>query len=191
MLGSWVETGDILVCKLTPQMVKESSYAPEDKLLRTIFGMRVYTSKETCRKLSIGGRGRVIDVRWVQSSKTDETEKTERATTGQFWREIDWYATSVIVIEPNAIFWAIQVTIAKGFRNVILETDSNILDDFLHNKELLQIRGLFLHIRRLYCSFTSCSWSFVRREGKRVAHELARMALYENVDEAYDGFVPP
>ncbi|KAL9989946.1 putative DNA-directed RNA polymerase [Helianthus debilis subsp. tardiflorus] len=37
----------------------------------------VYTSKETCLKLPIGGRGRVIDVRWVQSSKTDETEKTE------------------------------------------------------------------------------------------------------------------
>nr|QYH50835.1 RNA polymerase beta subunit [Saussurea tanguensis] len=77
MLGSWVETGDILVGKLTPQMVKESSYAPEDRLLRTILGMRVYTSKETCLKLPIGARGRVIDVRWVQSSKTDETDKTE------------------------------------------------------------------------------------------------------------------
>ncbi|KAJ0482834.1 DNA-directed RNA polymerase subunit beta [Helianthus annuus] len=77
MLGSWVETGDILVGKLTPQMVKESSYAPEDRLLRTILGMRVYTSKETCLKLPIGGRGRVIDVRWVHSSKIDETEKTE------------------------------------------------------------------------------------------------------------------
>ncbi|CAI9265940.1 unnamed protein product [Lactuca saligna] len=31
---------DILVGKLTPQMVKESSYAPEDRLLRTILGMR-------------------------------------------------------------------------------------------------------------------------------------------------------
>ncbi|CAI9286165.1 unnamed protein product [Lactuca saligna] len=67
MLGSWVETGDILVGKLTPQMVKESSYAPEDRLLRTILGMRVYTSKETCLKLPIRGRGRVIDVRWVKS----------------------------------------------------------------------------------------------------------------------------
>ncbi|KAM3344236.1 hypothetical protein P3S68_026328 [Capsicum galapagoense] len=36
MLGSWVETGDILVGKLTPQVVKESSYAPEDRLLRAI-----------------------------------------------------------------------------------------------------------------------------------------------------------
>nr|WRW11057.1 RNA polymerase beta subunit [Lathraea japonica] len=66
VLGSWVETGDILVGKLTPQMVKESSYAPEDRLLRAILGIQVSTSKETCLKLPIGGRGRVIDVRWIQ-----------------------------------------------------------------------------------------------------------------------------
>nr|MBN8156886.1 hypothetical protein [Vibrio vulnificus] len=66
MLGSWVETGDILVGKLTPQVAKESSYAPEDRLLRAILGIEVSTSKETCLKLPIGGRGRVIDVRWIQ-----------------------------------------------------------------------------------------------------------------------------
>ncbi|KAJ4884790.1 DNA-directed RNA polymerase subunit beta [Raphanus sativus] len=40
MLGSWVETGDILVGKLTPQVAKESSYAPEDRLLRAILGIQ-------------------------------------------------------------------------------------------------------------------------------------------------------
>nr|YP_009116018.1 RNA polymerase beta subunit [Campanula takesimana]YP_009338074.1 RNA polymerase beta subunit [Campanula punctata]AJD00865.1 RNA polymerase beta subunit [Campanula takesimana]AMR74032.1 RNA polymerase beta subunit [Campanula punctata]QOL12343.1 RNA polymerase beta subunit [Campanula takesimana] len=66
MLGSWVEEGDILVGKLTPQMVNESAYAPEDRLLRAILGIEVSTSKETCLKLPIGGRGRVLDVRWIQ-----------------------------------------------------------------------------------------------------------------------------
>ena len=56
MLELWVETGDILVGKLMPQMVKESSYALEDKLLRAILGIQVSTSKET---YLIGGRGRV------------------------------------------------------------------------------------------------------------------------------------
>nr|YP_010339429.1 RNA polymerase beta subunit [Pilea penninervis]UNY33726.1 RNA polymerase beta subunit [Pilea penninervis] len=69
MLGSWVEAGDILVGKLTPQMVKESSYAPEDRLLRAILGIQLSTSKETCLKLPIGGRGRVIDVRWIQKRR--------------------------------------------------------------------------------------------------------------------------
>nr|QWL15855.1 RNA polymerase beta subunit [Plantago coronopus]QWL16035.1 RNA polymerase beta subunit [Plantago macrorhiza] len=66
MLGSWVETGDILVGKLTPQVGKESSYAPEDRLLQAILGIQVSTSKETCLKLPVGGRGRVIDVSWIQ-----------------------------------------------------------------------------------------------------------------------------
>ncbi|KAG5576160.1 hypothetical protein H5410_056294, partial [Solanum commersonii] len=35
-----------------------SSYAPEDRLLRSILGIQVSTSKETCLKLPIGGRGR-------------------------------------------------------------------------------------------------------------------------------------
>nr|YP_010581676.1 RNA polymerase beta subunit [Cymbaria mongolica]URT60412.2 RNA polymerase beta subunit [Cymbaria mongolica] len=69
MVGSWVETGDILVGKLRPQMVNESSYAPEDRLLRAILDIPVSTSKETCLKLPIGGRGRVIDVRWIQKKK--------------------------------------------------------------------------------------------------------------------------
>nr|QBA69222.1 RNA polymerase beta subunit [Bignonia corymbosa] len=69
VLGSWVETGDILVGKLTPQMVEESSYAPEDRLIRAILGIQVSTSKETCLKLPIGGRGRVIDVRSIPKMK--------------------------------------------------------------------------------------------------------------------------
>ncbi|XVF50387.1 hypothetical protein PTKIN_Ptkin04bG0095700 [Pterospermum kingtungense] len=69
MLGSWVEMGDILVGKLTPQVAKESSYAPEDRLLQAILGIQVSTSKETCLKLPIGGRGRVIDVRWIQKKR--------------------------------------------------------------------------------------------------------------------------
>nr|YP_009470649.1 RNA polymerase beta subunit [Anemopaegma acutifolium]YP_009471139.1 RNA polymerase beta subunit [Anemopaegma glaucum]AVF97468.1 RNA polymerase beta subunit [Anemopaegma arvense]AVF97076.1 RNA polymerase beta subunit [Anemopaegma acutifolium]AVF97174.1 RNA polymerase beta subunit [Anemopaegma acutifolium]AVF97762.1 RNA polymerase beta subunit [Anemopaegma glaucum]AVF97860.1 RNA polymerase beta subunit [Anemopaegma glaucum] len=69
VLGSWVETGDILVGKLTPQMVEEPSYAPEDRLVRAILGIQVSTSKETCLKLPIGGRGRVIDVRSIPKMK--------------------------------------------------------------------------------------------------------------------------
>nr|YP_009241264.1 rpoB [Drosera rotundifolia]AMK97277.1 RpoB [Drosera rotundifolia] len=66
MLGSWVDTGDILVGKLRPQRAADSSYTPEDRLLQAIFGIHLSTSKETCLKLPIGGKGRVIDVRWIQ-----------------------------------------------------------------------------------------------------------------------------
>nr|YP_010760671.1 RNA polymerase beta subunit [Vaccinium floribundum]WEY34987.1 RNA polymerase beta subunit [Vaccinium floribundum] len=67
MLGSWVSEGDILVGKLTPQMVtEESSYDPENRLLRAIFGIPVSTLKATCLKLPPRVSGRVIDVRWIE-----------------------------------------------------------------------------------------------------------------------------
>ncbi|MBA0556335.1 hypothetical protein Golob_026445, partial [Gossypium lobatum] len=64
-----LQTVDILVGKLTSQVAKESSYAPEDRLLLAILGIQVSTLKETCLKLTIGGRGRVVDVIWVQKKK--------------------------------------------------------------------------------------------------------------------------
>nr|YP_010464139.1 RNA polymerase beta subunit [Valerianella locusta]UUL71490.1 RNA polymerase beta subunit [Valerianella locusta] len=73
MLGSWVEAGDILIGKLTHQ--KESSSVPEENLLRIILGREVPTSKETCLKLPVGGRGRVIDVRWIQQNRGSESNQ--------------------------------------------------------------------------------------------------------------------
>nr|YP_010692399.1 RNA polymerase beta subunit [Juncus validus]UZM11361.1 RNA polymerase beta subunit [Juncus validus] len=63
MLGSWVETGDILVGKLTPA---EDEPIPGNRLIGAILDMDLSTSKETSFKLPIGGRGRVIDVKWIE-----------------------------------------------------------------------------------------------------------------------------
>ncbi|KAJ8422287.1 hypothetical protein Cgig2_028248 [Carnegiea gigantea] len=59
-LESWGKACDILVGKLTPHMENESLYALEDRLLRALLGI-LATSKETCLKLPIRGRDRVID----------------------------------------------------------------------------------------------------------------------------------
>nr|AND48349.1 beta subunit of RNA polymerase [Eosphagnum rigescens] len=68
--GSWVETGDVLVGKLTPQEAEESLRAPEGKLLQAIFGIQVATARETCLKVPPGGTGRVIDVKWIHQKDT-------------------------------------------------------------------------------------------------------------------------
>ncbi|PHT97209.1 DNA-directed RNA polymerase subunit beta [Capsicum chinense] len=57
MLGSWVETGDILVGKLTPQVVNESSYAPEDRLLRAILGIQTRKEKLSSQSIQLGCPG--------------------------------------------------------------------------------------------------------------------------------------
>nr|AYW15410.1 RNA polymerase beta subunit [Jamesonia brasiliensis] len=64
-LGSWVETGDVSVGKLTPQEGTSSSRVPEGRLLQAIFGIQLVNARESCLKVPIGGRGRVTDVRWV------------------------------------------------------------------------------------------------------------------------------
>nr|YP_010291616.1 RNA polymerase beta subunit [Scleria parvula]ULQ67623.1 RNA polymerase beta subunit [Scleria parvula] len=64
ILGSWVEAGDILVGKLTPT---EDAPFSEDRLLGALLGMEV-SAEETSFKLPIGGRGRVIDVKWIEKN---------------------------------------------------------------------------------------------------------------------------
>lgn len=63
--GSWVEAGDALVGKLTPQEGTDSSRAPEGRSLQAISGIQLVNGRESCLKVPIGGRGRVTDVRWV------------------------------------------------------------------------------------------------------------------------------
>nr|QYB21608.1 RNA polymerase beta subunit [Halocarpus bidwillii] len=65
-LGSWIETGDVLVGKLTPHAAAESLYTPEERLLQAILGSEVSNARENCLKVPAGVRGRVIDVRWIR-----------------------------------------------------------------------------------------------------------------------------
>lgn len=65
-IGAWVEAGDVLVGKLIPLESEHLLRSPEGKLLQAIFGVQAITTRESCLKLPPGGRGRVIDVRWIE-----------------------------------------------------------------------------------------------------------------------------
>nr|YP_009915508.1 RNA polymerase beta subunit [Cyperus rotundus]YP_010290681.1 RNA polymerase beta subunit [Cyperus glomeratus]YP_010292604.1 RNA polymerase beta subunit [Cyperus michelianus]QNA49736.1 RNA polymerase beta subunit [Cyperus rotundus]QOE56850.1 RNA polymerase beta subunit [Cyperus rotundus]ULQ64710.1 RNA polymerase beta subunit [Cyperus glomeratus]ULQ64796.1 RNA polymerase beta subunit [Cyperus michelianus] len=69
MLGSWVETGDILVGKLTP---REDEPFPEDRLLEAVLGIDLSSTKETSLRLPIGGKGLVIDVKWIEMNDSSD-----------------------------------------------------------------------------------------------------------------------
>jgi DNA-directed RNA polymerase subunit beta len=58
------------VGKLTPQKAEESLHAPEGKLLQAIFGIQVAIARETCFKIPLGGKGQVIDVKWIYHKDT-------------------------------------------------------------------------------------------------------------------------
>ena len=69
-IGSWVESGDILVGKLTPK--GEADYPPEGKLLRAIFGEKSRDVRNTSLKIPHGTCGRVLDIKLFSRSNRDD-----------------------------------------------------------------------------------------------------------------------
>ena len=70
-IGAEVKPGDILVGKITPK--SETELAPEERLLRAIFGEKAADVKDTSLKVPSGTYGIVMDVK-VSSKKEREPE---------------------------------------------------------------------------------------------------------------------
>ena len=71
-VGAEVKPGDILVGKITPK--SETELAPEERLLRAIFGEKAADVKDTSLRVPSGSTGIVMDVR-VSSRKDIQREK--------------------------------------------------------------------------------------------------------------------
>lgn len=69
-IGSWVESGDILVGKVTPK--GESDQLPEGKLLRAIFGEKARNVRDTSLRLPNAAKGRVVNIKVFTRQKGDE-----------------------------------------------------------------------------------------------------------------------
>ena len=69
-IGSWVESGDILIGKVTPK--GESDQLPEGKLLRAIFGEKTRDVRDTSLRLPNAAKGRVINLRIFTRLHGDE-----------------------------------------------------------------------------------------------------------------------
>jgi DNA-directed RNA polymerase subunit beta len=69
-VGAWVESGDILVGKVTPK--GESDQPPEEKLLRAIFGEKARDVRDNSLRLPNGEKGRIVSVRVFTREQGDE-----------------------------------------------------------------------------------------------------------------------
>jgi DNA-directed RNA polymerase subunit beta len=69
-IGAWVESGDILVGKVTPK--GESDQPPEEKLLRAIFGEKARDVRDNSLRVPNGEKGRIVDVRVFTREQGDE-----------------------------------------------------------------------------------------------------------------------
>ncbi|MEO7297282.1 MAG: DNA-directed RNA polymerase subunit beta [Verrucomicrobiota bacterium] len=75
-IGAEVKPGDILVGKITPK--SETELAPEERLLRAIFGEKAADVKDTSLKVPSGTYGIVMDVK-VSSKKERDYEREAKA----------------------------------------------------------------------------------------------------------------
>ena len=73
-LGAFVNTGDVLVGKLTPQHSVDPR--PENKFLEAIFGAEVIQTKDSSLKVPQRADGRVIDVKWISRANISLEDST-------------------------------------------------------------------------------------------------------------------
>ena len=70
-IGAEVKPSDILVGKITPK--SETDLAPEEKLLRAIFGEKAADVKDSSLRVPSGTQGIVMDIKI--SSRTDAEQE--------------------------------------------------------------------------------------------------------------------
>jgi DNA-directed RNA polymerase subunit beta len=81
-IGAEVKPGDILVGKITPK--SETELAPEERLLRAIFGEKAADVKDTSLRVPSGTYGIVMD---VKVSAKRETDRATRVAPGEARRQ--------------------------------------------------------------------------------------------------------
>jgi len=79
------------------------------------------------------------------------------------------------VEEARACLYGLRNAHAHGCRNIIIESDCLQLIQMLKSKSIYDsLVGLFIQdIISFVANFDFFSWSFVKREGNQVAHDLA------------------
>jgi len=115
-VGAEVQSGDILVGKITPK--GETELTAEEKLLRAIFGEKAREVKDTSLRVPHGERGKVIDSRFFARPDDDPG----RPHHGEPSHQCSWppYATITDELSPGV---QAMVRIALAQRRKIAEGD--------------------------------------------------------------------
>src|SRR5207237_1757194 len=86
-VGAEVKPGDILVGKLTAK--SETDLAPEERLLRAIFGEKAADVKDTSLKVPSGTYGIIMDVKVSSKKESDRVAKAAVSETKKVAKQVD------------------------------------------------------------------------------------------------------
>ena len=95
------------------------------------------------------------------------------------------------ILEANAVREGVLLAMEMEVTHVIIESDAlsiiQAINDGVFGGELGHI---IQNIREASSSFSWCSFHHLKREGNRVAHELARVARITNVSQVWERTLP-
>lgn len=106
-IGTWVEPGDTLVGKISPQ--KDSENTPEGRLLRAIFGGTARDVKDTPLTVPNGVTGRVLEIRTL----FDETTFNEQVKCSE-----SVGAVYVFLVQNVKYKWVIKLRVDMGIKGL-------------------------------------------------------------------------
>ena len=82
-----MKPGDILVGKITPK--SETELAPEERLLRAIFGEKAADVKDTSLKVPSGTYGIVMDVKVSAKKESDQEARSSASEEKRHAKEVE------------------------------------------------------------------------------------------------------
>ena len=86
-VGAEVKPGDILVGKITPK--SETELAPEERLLRAIFGEKAADVKDSSLKVPSGVYGKVMDVKISAKKENEKGSKSKDSEAKKQAKQVD------------------------------------------------------------------------------------------------------
>ncbi|MCG6946510.1 MAG: DNA-directed RNA polymerase subunit beta [Deltaproteobacteria bacterium] len=100
-VGATIQTGDILVGKVTPK--GETQLTPEEKLLRAIFGEKAGDVKDTSLRVPPGVEGIVIDAKVFSRRGVDKDERTKSIEDEEIARLLKDQRDEIKIIKKSAL----------------------------------------------------------------------------------------
>ncbi len=142
-IGAEVKPGDILVGKITPK--SETELAPEERLLRAIFGEKAADVRDTSLKVPPGTKGIVMDVRVTNADANALAKKKAKPAKGTMLDDDDLVSSYLedAAMPENAV----EVDVRKA-EDVRKRREAQLLDEmarafsdrFLNEKFLVDVR---------------------------------------------------
>lgn len=138
-IGAEVESGDILVGKVTPK--GETQLSPEEKLLRAIFGEKAGDVKDTSKKMPPGAHGTVLDAKVFHRQGAEKDKRTQQIEDAKEAKLLKDQNDEIRILRDAAyrkmrdllVGKAPQSNLVDESGNVLVEADEELTDDILED----------------------------------------------------------